>query len=172
LLITVLSDVVLDPSAIEVVPAIVDDVMKPLSLVVSTLKVETKLLDCAVEGKAEGIAVDGKFVELTDDWVVSVNKGLPDVTVKLSVVCSLAAVVLDKGAIELNPFAFVVAGNKVEGPTSDSMVVPSLTKVVDWSIEPNVVEETDGELLTDRIGPLVVTDSMSNPELDPPVPAE
>ena len=67
MLITVLSDVVLDPSAIEVVPAIVDDVMKPLSLVVSTLKVETKLLDCAVEGKAEGIAVDGKFVELTDD---------------------------------------------------------------------------------------------------------
>ena len=63
--------------------------------------------------------------------MVSVNKGLPDVTVKLSVVCSLAAVVLDKGAIELNPFAFVVAGNKVEGPTSDSMVVPSLTKVVD-----------------------------------------
>ena len=34
------------------------------------------------------------------------------------------------------------------------------------------MEETDGELLTDRIGPLVVTDSMSNPELDPPVPAE
>jgi hypothetical protein len=67
LVVTILSDVVLDPSVIKVALPSVEDVIKPLSLVVSTLKVEAEVLDCAVEGKAEGIAVDGKFVELTDD---------------------------------------------------------------------------------------------------------
>ena len=50
---SVLPDVVLDPSAIKVVPLIVDDNMKPLSLVVSTLDVEAELLDCVAEGELE-----------------------------------------------------------------------------------------------------------------------
>ena len=63
---SVLSEPMLVEGRLNVVVTSVDDGNKPFSLVVSTFKVETELLDCEEEDKVDGIVIVEVNVEITE----------------------------------------------------------------------------------------------------------
>ena len=63
---SVLSEPMLVEGRLNVVITSVDDGNKPFSLVVSTFKVETELLDCVEEAKVDGIFIVEENVKLTE----------------------------------------------------------------------------------------------------------
>ena len=63
---SVLREPMLVEGRLNVVITSVDDGNKPFSLVVSTFKVETELLDCVEEAKVDGIFIVEENVELTE----------------------------------------------------------------------------------------------------------
>ena len=63
---SVLSEPMLVEGRLNVVITSVDDGNKPFSLVVSTFKVETELLDCEEEDKVDGIVIVEVNVEITE----------------------------------------------------------------------------------------------------------
>ena len=63
---SVLSEPMLVEGRLNVVITSVDDGNKPFSLVVSTFKVETELLDCEEEDKVDGIVIVEVNVEIPE----------------------------------------------------------------------------------------------------------